>query len=181
MVTPAPASATNTNANATNTNATSIATPVSSTTFDLTTLLESELQTAKGNVATTDALAPKRVVGLYFSASWCAPCREFTPMLAQVYDDIKELDGREDALEVVYISYDRTLEEFDAYFADMPWLALPFAKRDLKRDVGKAFGVRGVPMLIFVDSDGHVITEDGRDLVEELAADAAALLQALHK
>ena len=35
------------------------------------------------------ALADKQVVGLYFSAHWCPPCRGFTPKLAEVYTAIK--------------------------------------------------------------------------------------------
>lgn len=142
-------------------------------------LLQDELQTAKGLVATTDALAQKKIIGLYFSAHWCPPCREFTPLFAQVYDDIKEA-GHED-LEVVYISYDRNVEQFSEYFGDMPWLALPFVKRELKSEIGKKFGVRGVPMLIFVSDQGEIIEADGRELIEDNATDIDAILKALRK
>ena len=39
----------------------------------------SELSTEKGGV-----------IGIYFSAHWCPPCRGFTPKLASVYNEIKE-------------------------------------------------------------------------------------------
>lgn len=143
-------------------------------------ILQDQLQNAKGLVPTTDALARKKLIGLYFSAEWCGPCREFTPLFAQVYDDIREQRG-EDELEVVYISYDREEEKFKSYFAEMPWLALPYVKRDLKSEVAKRYGIRGVPMLFFVDAQGEVITGDGRDLVEEHGADIDGLLKVLHK
>ena len=35
-------------------------------------------------------LRSKRFVVLYFSASWCAPCHRFTPILAELYAEKKE-------------------------------------------------------------------------------------------
>ena len=36
---------------------------------------------------TAEALAGK-VVGIYFSGDWCPPCRGFTPILVQAYDNV---------------------------------------------------------------------------------------------
>ena len=69
------------------------------------------------------------MVGLYFSAHWCPPCRGFTPKLADVY---KELNGLEKSFEIVFLSSDKSEDAFKEYFNEMPWLALPFTKRDLK-------------------------------------------------
>ena len=52
----------------------------------------------------------------------CPPCQEFTPVFAELYNEINE-NGK--VLEVVFISGDKTQEEFDKYYKDMPWLALP--------------------------------------------------------
>ncbi|GLE04181.1 hypothetical protein PINS_up013092 [Pythium insidiosum] len=127
-------------------------------------LLENQLQRRDGLVSTQEALAQKTFIGLYFSAHWCPPCREFTPMLARVYEEIRRAH---DDLEIVFVSYDKTQEQFDEYFAEMPWLALPFAKRDLKAAIGKRLGIMGVPMLVFVNADGEIIETDGRELVED--------------
>jgi len=37
-----------------------------------------------------------------------------------------------DKLEIVFISSDRGEADWKGYFAEMPWLALPFSARDLK-------------------------------------------------
>ncbi|KAJ0407291.1 hypothetical protein ATCC90586_003149 [Pythium insidiosum] len=139
-------------------------------------LLENQLQGRDGLVSTTDALAQKKFIGLYFSAHWCPPCREFTPMLAQVYEEIKR---QHDDLEVVFVSYDKTQEQFEEYFAEMPWLALPYAKRDLKAAIGKKLGIMGVPMLVFVDDKGQVIETDGRELVEDNVAQVENIITSL--
>jgi nucleoredoxin len=32
------------------------------------------------------------LIGLYFSAEWCPPCKIFTPILGEFYDEVKEND-----------------------------------------------------------------------------------------
>ena len=49
-----------------------------------------ELRKGTETVPTTAALSGKDVVGLYFSASWCGPCKRFTPMLRDVYNILKQ-------------------------------------------------------------------------------------------
>jgi nucleoredoxin len=44
------------------------------------------------------------VIGLYFSASWCGPCKAFTPKLAACYKALKE---RGAPFEIVFISSDK--------------------------------------------------------------------------
>ena len=49
-------------------------------------LLGSKLVSSTGDVSTSDALSGKKAVALYFSAHWCPPCRQFTPMLKDFYE-----------------------------------------------------------------------------------------------
>jgi nucleoredoxin len=57
----------------------------------------------------------------------CPPCREFTPLLASLYEELNE-DSQ--VLEIIYFSGDKTQEQFDDYYGEMPWKALP---RDQKK------------------------------------------------
>ena len=59
----------------------------------------------------------------------CPPCREFTPILAELYNEVNA-DGK--ILEIVFGSGDKTQEEFDEYFGEMPWIALPRLDARLK-------------------------------------------------
>ena len=52
----------------------------------------------------------------------CPPCREFTPLLSELYDEYNE---DEKQIEIIFFSGDKSDEEFNTYFGDMPWLALP--------------------------------------------------------
>lgn len=95
--------------------------------------------------------------GLYFSAHWCPPCRGFTPKLAEYYND-----GLKDKMEIIFISSDRSEDDFNSYFKDMPWLAMPFSKRAEKEALSDAMEVNGIPSFVICNPDGTVITSEGR-------------------
>ena len=59
--------------------------------------------------STSNLLADKKVVAIYFSAGWCGPCRQFTPILSKFYS---EMNKKGKKFEVVFISRDRSQEEF---------------------------------------------------------------------
>ena len=94
-------------------------------------LFGDNLTSKSGSVATSSLQKPGTVVGIYFSAHWCPPCRGFTPKLAEFYEYMKKTEKGAD-FEVVFVSSDKGQGEFDDYFSTMPWKALPFAQRDLK-------------------------------------------------
>ena len=72
------------------------------------------------------------------------------------------------SLEIVFVSSDRDEKAFDDYFAEMPWLALPYAERKLKATLSKKYKVRGIPTFVIVDGEtGELITTDGRSAVME--------------
>merc|ERR1719217_1360631 len=126
-------------------------------------LLGTALLGKDGNVNTTEALAGKKAVALYFSAHWCPPCRGFTPQLAEWYK--KDLAAK--GLEVVFVSSDRDESSFKEYFGEQPWLALPFEKREKKAELSKKYKVQGIPSLVIIDAEGRTITKDGRAAVSK--------------
>ena len=66
-----------------------------------------------------------KVIGLYFSAHWCPPCQQFTPLLAKLHGELK---NRSAPFEVVFVSFDKTQESMAKYMNTMhgDWLAVPF-------------------------------------------------------
>jgi nucleoredoxin len=89
------------------------------------------------------------ILGLYFSASWCGPCKTFTPVLAQMY---KNVQGRASgAFEIVFVSKDKTFAQYDSYASTMPWKAIPFENVETILDVSLEFGSRSIPHLVFID------------------------------
>lgn len=141
-------------------------------------LLGETLLTKGGEKATTEALAGKKVVGLYFSAHWCSPCRSFTPVLSTTYEDMVEAHPD---FELVFVSSDRKQAPFDEYYADIPFLAVPFARRDLEYELKHKFDASGLPTLVFLNDEDEIITFDGRALVEKANGDIESIWDELTK
>jgi len=126
-------------------------------------MLGETLQSKDGPVNVSTIIGPSKVIGLYFSAHWCPPCRGFTPVLSDFYKKFKASHPRKDDLEIVFVSSDRDLASFEEYHAEMPFLALPYVDRDRKAALSKKFKVQGIPTLVFIDADtGKIITTNGR-------------------
>ncbi|PON35924.1 DnaJ-like [Parasponia andersonii] len=140
-------------------------------THDLSALISSDgrdfLVRNSGDQVKIDGLK-ERTVGLYFSGSWCGPCRRFTPKLVEVYNEV----ASKGEFEVVFVSSDRDDESFNGYFSKMPWLAIPFTDSDTIKRLKELFKVRGIPNLVIIDSNGKVATQDGTSIVIEHGADA---------
>jgi thiol-disulfide isomerase/thioredoxin len=124
-------------------------------------LLGDSLRSPDGQaVPTADALGEAEVLGIYFSAHWCPPCRGFTPKLGERYSQLKEAGKK---LEVVFVSSDRDESAFTEYHDSMPFFGMPFSRREEKAKLSERFGVNGIPTLVFVDAKtGALITDEGR-------------------
>ncbi|KAL3763222.1 hypothetical protein ACHAW5_005489 [Stephanodiscus triporus] len=116
---------------------------------------------------TNVALDGKKVVGLYFSADWCGPCRQFTPDLVNFYNKMNARMGKKDEFEIVWISRCRTIDAFGQYFTQMNWLALPPTEAMGQRGqyLGEKFKVKSIPTLVLLDEIGNVITYDARNKI----------------
>jgi nucleoredoxin len=154
-------------------------------------LFGSQLISKTGSVPTSEALAGKKHVMIYFSAHWysplpsgkpfdfacvivlggvvdillrrrCPPCRGFTPVLAEKFKASAEAKG----IAVVFASSDRDQKAFDEYYGEMPWLAVPFNAREVKENLGDKYGVRGIPCLVVLDSNGELVTKEGRGQID---------------
>jgi len=119
-------------------------------------------------VSTREALQGAPIIGLYFTASWCPPCRGFTPQFIESYQGVLQKKG----LRTVVIPRDRDLQSFQDYYAQMPFLALPFEEQELNASLGQRFGVQTIPNLTLLDAEGKIITTEARNsLVQDPKGD----------
>jgi hypothetical protein len=71
-------------------------------------------------------------------------CSGFTPVLAAKYRALCDASGGASSapVAIVFVSSDRDQSSFQSYYAEMPWLALPFAAREQKEDLSDLYGIR---------------------------------------
>jgi nucleoredoxin len=101
------------------------------------------------------ALKGKKYLAVYFSASWCGPCRKFTPQLVDWYHGRK---AQLDQFDVIFVSQDKSKEEMLEYMKQdkMPWPALKFA--NASSSPLEKYSGRGIPCLVVIDQQGKVLS-----------------------
>ena len=128
--------------------------------------LPDELLDVTGKTVSGETLSGK-YVGLYFSASWCPPCRTFTPKLVEFHNANKA------KFEVLLVSADNSEKAQANYMKKymMPWLAVKH-QSIAANSLVKKMGVSGIPFLVILDPDGSVVTKDGRGDVDSIGSKA---------
>jgi nucleoredoxin len=108
-----------------------------------------------------DQLAGTQVYAVYFSASWCGPCRRFTPELVAAYPKIKAAHPE---FEVIFVSSDEDEDSMKHYMVDdhMPWVGLRFSEIRTNATLAR-YQQPGIPNLVFIDGDGRIISKSYND------------------
>ncbi len=120
-----------------------------------------------GKLVAQEAKQTAKFTILYFSASWCPPCRANAPHSVKSYNDSVKNNAD---VEVVMCSCDRGLEDAQKWAVkeNMPW---PFIMgKDWSQIPGiKGVAPRGIPTMILVDAEGKVIST-GRNIEQLIQA-----------
>ena len=90
----------------------------------------------------------KMVINLW--AQWCGPCREESPYLAEAKS---RLEGK---VQFFGINYTDPREDLAIEFAGLVGWTYPHVA-DPERTLRAALGVTGLPLTLFVDSEGRVV------------------------
>ena len=113
-----------------------------------------------------EALAGKDIILIYFSAHWCPPCRRFTPLLKNFYQDVSEK-----GVEIIFVSSDRSKEDMLNYMKEShgDWYAVEHGSK-VGQQLEKKFRVSGIPTLVALKKDGTVIDRDAKGNIEKGAS-----------
>jgi nucleoredoxin len=117
------------------------------------------LQASKLQSADTTRLRRARVVAFFYSAAWCAPCRQFSPKLVRFYNAaLKQYPW----FEVVLVSHDRNdhelIEHLNAEQISFPVLRMEQAPGWVQLRCGK-----GIPTLVITDAEGRVLSQSWQE------------------
>ena len=101
-------------------------------------------------------ISAKKFTLLYFSASWCPPCQQFTPSLVNSNSIFNNLDCG-----IVLVSGDQNDSAMFNYMKGkkMPWPAISYNSRRTANL--EKYGHRYIPSLALVDSQGKVVVQGG--------------------
>merc|ERR1719192_2156920 len=97
-----------------------------------------------------------KYLALYHSASWCGPCRRFTPKLINAYNALLGSN-----FQVIWISKDRNSRDSDSFFKKMPWVRMSFSEGRGYRgqELFKLTNQRYIPAVTIVDPNFRVIND----------------------
>ena len=126
-------------------------------------LFGSDLLTHEGKKANLSDLNDK-IIAIYFSASWCPPCRAFSPLLVDLADRLRA-EGKPFAL--VLVGRDQTKQKALDYMKShkMTGYLVP-PEADANKSLCTLYRVSGIPYLVIVDSDGNTIDSSARATVQ---------------
>lgn len=119
-------------------------------------LIPEKLLDVSGNFLSSESLNQK-YIGLYFSASWCGPCRKFTPKLVEFRNKFS------DEFEVILIGGDGSSKAQANYMKkySMPWYAMQNQSTEAK-SASRFCEVKSIPYLVILDKHGNIITKNGK-------------------
>ena len=115
-------------------------------------------QNLQGKDGAVDASAVEgKYVGLYFSAHWCGPCKAFTPVLIDIYNQLK---AKGENFEVVFCSLDNDPNQYNEYYGSMPWMTLGYSNKAVQK-LKSILGVEGIPCLVMCNTELEPVVADG--------------------
>ena len=101
---------------------------------------------------------PEKFYVFYYTASWCPPCRAYTPDLVRFYEKARKKNNN---FELILVSSDRDEGDMLKYARDakMPWPQIRFSKaREIRGKLGH--DVTGIPSVIICDLEGNVVSRN---------------------
>ena len=100
---------------------------------------------------------------LYFTASWCPPCRAFTPKLNEAY---KAWKAAGKSVSVVFVSSDQDEESHNSYYGHMDFFQIKFGDSAIQA-LAQEFKVSGIPFLVVLNNKGEVLSTGARNDVAQ--------------
>jgi len=86
-----------------------------------------------------------KYIFLYFSASWCEACVDFTPLLCDAYRTIKE--QRRD-VEMINVSLDQQYDDYRKFVRKLPFMSIAFEEAACRDKITSIYNVKNIPTVV---------------------------------
>eukprot|EP00826_Nyctotherus_ovalis_P061197 TRINITY_DN8685_c0_g1_i14.p2 TRINITY_DN8685_c0_g1~~TRINITY_DN8685_c0_g1_i14.p2 ORF type:complete len:129 (+),score=33.53 TRINITY_DN8685_c0_g1_i14:102-488(+) len=107
-----------------------------------------------------------KVVLLYFSGIWCPPCHGFEFVIRNFYKAVNEgCEPGKKNVEIVFVSCDNSVEEFNEHIVPMPFPMLPFDSPKIA-DLEEDLDVESIPIVPLLRKDGTIARESVRQIIQ---------------
>ena len=142
--------------------------------------LKKNLVDSTGKPFTSAGIDEAKLYVLYYGASWCPPCRRFSPRLVEFVNGAAKDNPR---MATVLLSNDKDDADMQEYMHDekMPWPAMPLESLRAS-PLFLSYAGGSIPHLVVLDRHGMVLAssvENGRYVgVDQPLATLAKLLEA---
>ena len=98
--------------------------------------------------------------------------------------DFYNNQAKDGNFEIVYVSSDKDMEEFNGYFAKMPWVAQPVDAESARKktEIAQALKIESIPVLIVLDvKTGKFVKDTARTDVAEAGTDVEKQKEVVEK
>jgi len=102
----------------------------------------------------SDHLANKDYIAVYYSASWCPPCKFFTPELVRFYDKAIQVY---DNFEIILFSNDYEQEAMENYMLSDQITFPALAFEEISSSSLIDYAAEGIPYLVVLDREGNQV------------------------
>jgi nucleoredoxin len=119
-------------------------------------------------VTAESSILKSKIIGLYFTSSWCPPCEAFSSELLGLYN---EVNLKEKFFEVIQISNERNEKEFREFISKDPWLFVNF-EDPFMHSLITEYKINFLPVLIIVNKDKVLLSSSGRKDLSQLKSKA---------
>lgn len=109
-----------------------------------------------------------KLFGLFVTASWCPPCKEFENVLSNFYKQLNSKVERGKRFEVIHMASERRETEFVESIANLDWCFLWYNDKKI-HEIAVDLDIKYMPMLFIFDEHGRMLSDEGRKDVTTLS------------